>query len=63
MSDPETPQIDITDAQLRELRLGAYEDGDREWVATCNRALAGDQDALEQCGQIIEGAGAPMEPE
>lgn len=48
----------ITDTQIRQLRNEAGEAGDIEQVEICDRALAGDEDACEECARGIADAAA-----
>ena len=50
--------MEITRAQIEALRTEAGEAGDPDMVETCNRALAGDEDARRECLASIADAAA-----
>jgi len=55
---------DVSPETLAELRTESAEAGDEEQVAICNRALAGDHDALVECEEVIAyAAGEAMDDE
>ena len=43
---------------IRDLRTEAAAAGESEQVSICDRALAGDQDALAECYRVIDAASA-----
>lgn len=43
----------VSDDQIRQLRTEAGAAGDREQVALCDRALAGDAAARAECAEVI----------
>jgi hypothetical protein len=52
----------ITTDQIEALRQESGEAGDSEQVAICDRALAGNQDALRECFRVINEARAMWDP-
>lgn len=48
----------ITDDQIRTLSDEAGAHGDLEMVAICQRAIAGDTDAIAECVRVIQSAEA-----
>jgi len=55
---PSTTAENITHHQLAALRAEARQAGDREQVALCDRALAGDAAAIDACAEAIASAQA-----
>jgi hypothetical protein len=47
--------------QIEQLRKEAGEAGDLEQVAVCDRALAGDEDAIAECEAVIDASRAQEE--
>lgn len=56
-----TSHTDITDAQITALRAEASAHGDHSMVEACDRALAGDTEAREECAEAIEAAAAMVD--
>ena len=52
---------EITNETIKMLRDEAGSAGDTEQVAICTRALAGDDDAREECARVIEDAMAMVD--
>lgn len=51
-----TPEI--TSEQIEDLRAEAKAYGDQEQVEICDRAIKGDEAALEECARVIDAAQA-----
>lgn len=43
----------LTTDQIRQLRTEAGQAGDLDQVALCDKALAGDREAREECARVI----------
>jgi hypothetical protein len=50
-----------TNANIETLRAEAAAHGDAEMVAACDRALAGDQEARQECQDAIDAAFAMVD--
>lgn len=48
----------VTSRQIRTLSNEAAEHGDLDQVAICDRALAGDAEAIAECAKVISAAQA-----
>lgn len=55
--------MEITAAQIEALREEAAIHGDESMVDACDRALAGDDDAREECADAIDAARAMQDDE
>lgn len=53
--------MECTTRQIEELRQEAGQAGDREMVIICDRALAGDDAAREECADVIAEAQAQLD--